>query len=598
MVLRPYQQSTCNAALDYMRTTTSPCLIDAAPAAGKSHMIAYIADRLHEISGGKRILCLAPNAKLVNQNREKMQATGHPSSIFSASAGAKSTRHSIIFGTPGTVANSISRFNDGSYCAVVVDEAHGMTPTIRTIVEAMRLGNPNLRVLGLTGTPYLLGKGYIFRQHPDGRVNGDDVCRDPYFTRCVYRVSAREMLDAGYITPMVVGQINTQSYDTSGVVLLPNGHLDSATVERAFVGHGRQTAHVVADVIAQAQSRSGGVMLFAATVAHAHEIMASLPPGNAVMVTGDMPSAEEKAAVAAYRTHKKRYVVSVGKLTTGFDSPWTEIIAVLRYTESATLLTQILGRAWRLHEGKKDCLWLDYAGNHERHFPDGDIYNPKVKAGKAAEKGSGVQAECPACGYENEFSATPDGEQYKLDKHGYCLDVWGAPIETEYGPMPGHTGRRCNGLVKSGVVYDRCSYRWTSKECPHCEEAVDISARYCPKCKGEIIDPNEKLTIEFQASKKDATIPQTDKVLSATFKESVSQKGNPVIRADWVTPYRRFSTWHQKEATHPRAKKDWERFNEATKHGAPETISYCKEAESAFYRVLAFNAPEDVLELV
>ena len=150
-MLRPYQQSTCNAALDYMRTTTSPCLIDAAPAAGKSHMIAYIADRLHEISGGKRILCLAPNAKLVNQNREKMQATGHPSSIFSASAGAKSTRHSIIFGTPGTVANSISRFNDSSYCAVVVDEAHGMTPTIRAIIEAMRLGNPNLRVLGLTG---------------------------------------------------------------------------------------------------------------------------------------------------------------------------------------------------------------------------------------------------------------------------------------------------------------------------------------------------------------------------------------------------------------------------------------------------------------
>lgn len=598
-MLRDYQQRACDAALSYMRTTTSPCLIDAAPAAGKSHMIAHIADRLHAISGGKRILCLAPNAKLVGQNKEKMDLTGHKSSIFSASAGAKSTRHHIVFGTPGTVNNSISRFNQGQYCAVVVDECHGMTPTIRAIIDAMREGNPNLRVLGLTGTPYVLGKGYIYRQHPDGKVNGDDTCRDPYFTRNVYRVSAREMLDAGYITPMKVGAINAASYDTSGVVLLPNGHLDATTVERAFVGHGRQTAHVVADVVAQAQRRTGGVMLFAATVAHAHEIMASLPPGNSVMVTGDMDAASEKKAVAAYKAQRVRYVVSVGKLTTGFDSPWTEIIAVLRYTESATLLTQILGRAWRLYDGKADCLWLDYAGNYERHFPDGDIYAPQIKAGRQSEKGEPVQAECPACGYNNEFSRHKDAEGYTLDANGYCLDVWGARVETDYGPMPGHYGRRCNGLVKlSGATeYERCGYYWTSKDCEACGEKNDIAARFCRSCKAEIIDPNERLVIEFQVHKKDPHQPQTDEVLSMDLKPSVSQKGNPTVRADWVTPYRRFSTWHQPEATHPRAKADWTRFDAATRDGAPATISYVKDPESNFFRVLAFGQPVDVAEM-
>jgi len=594
-MLRPYQQSACDAALSYMRTTTSPCLIDAAPAAGKSHMIAHIADALHRMSGGKRILCLAPNAKLVHQNREKMQATGHPSSIFSASAGAKSTRHHIVFGTPGTVVNAISRFSDGSYCAVVVDECHGMTPTIRAIIDAMRAGNPNLRVLGLTGTPYILGKGYIYRQQPDGKVNGDDVCRDPYFTKAVYRVSAREMLDAGYITPMTVGQINAQSYDTSGVVLLPNGRLDDATVERAFVGHGRQTAHVVADVVAQAQTRSGGVMLFAATVAHAHEIMASLPPGNSVMVTGDMDTAAEKRAVTAYRSMKVRYVVSVGKLTTGFDAPWTEIIAVLRYTESATLLTQILGRAWRLYPEKKDCLWLDYAGNHDRHFPSGDIYTPTIKAGKAAEKGEPVAAECPSCGYENAFTRHKDAEGYTLDTNGYCLDVWGARVETDFGPMPGHTGRRCNGLVKAGAQYDRCGYFWTSRVCEACGEKNDIAARYCRSCKNELVDPNAKLTIEFEATKRNPYEPQTDQILSMVTKESVSQRGNPTVRVDWVTPYRKFSVWFSPEATHPKAKADWIRFQQATKNCQPETISYVKE-KSGFFRVLAFGQPIDMLE--
>lgn len=595
MTLRPYQQRACDAALSYMRTTTSPCLIDAAPAAGKSHMIAHIADRLHAISGGKRILCLAPNAKLVAQNKEKMDLTGHKSSIFSASAGAKSTRHHIVFGTPGTVNNAISRFNTGEYCAVVVDECHGMTPTIRKIIEAMRDGNPNLRVVGTTGTPYVLGKGYIFRQHANGKVNGDDVTRDPYFTKAVYQVSAREMLDAGYITPMIVGSINTDAYDTSGVVLLPNGRLDDSTVERAFVGHGRQTAHVVADVIAQAQQRKGGVMLFAATVAHAHEIMASLPPGNSVLVTGDMDPAAERRAVAAYKAHKVRYVVSVGKLTTGFDSPWTEIIAVLRYTESATLLTQILGRAWRLHDGKKDALWLDYAGNAERHFPDGDIYKPTIKAGKAGEKGEGVEAECPSCGYANTFAATPDGADYKLDKNGYCLDVWGQRVETEYGPMPGHFGRRCNGLVKVGPEYDRCAYYWTSKECEACGEKNDIAARFCRTCKAEIINPNDRLVLQFKALKKDPYTPQTDIVLSLATEDRISQNGNAIIAASWVTPYRSFKTYHQKDATFFKGQQDYKRFQDATRTGQPATVSYVKDM-NGFYRILAFNEVADSVE--
>jgi len=197
-------------------------------------MIAYLARQLHIISGGKRVLCLAPSAELVRQNHEKFMLTGEPASIFSASAGAKSTRNVVVFGTPGTVKNSISRFckqgTDG-FCAVVIDECHGLTPTIREIIETMRKANHALRVIGLSGTPYRLGSGYVFRIWPDDRVNGDDKTRDPYFTKCVYRVSAREMLDQGFITPMEVGAINSDKYDTSGIVLLPNGTFDHGTVE-------------------------------------------------------------------------------------------------------------------------------------------------------------------------------------------------------------------------------------------------------------------------------------------------------------------------------------------------------------------------------
>lgn len=602
--LRPYQRKAVDAALSWLKRSIDPCLIDAAPAAGKSFMIAAIANALHGMSG-KRVLCLAPSAELVKQNHEKYLMTGEPASIFSASAGTKSTRNVVVFGTPGTVKNSISRFckqgADG-FCAVIVDECHGLAPTIRAIIDTMREANPNLRVIGLSGTPYRLGSGYVFRVWPDGadgtaRVNGDDVTRDPYFMKCVYRVSAREMLDEGFITPMTIGAINTDGYDTSGVELLPNGTLNHDTVERAFVGHGRKTAAIVADAMRQAQDRPGGVMLFAATVRHAEEIMASLPPGNSALVTGE--TANRKDIIERYRAQKFRYLVSVGTLTTGFDVSHTETIVLLRYTESAALLQQILGRAWRLHTGKDTSLLLDYANNVERHFPDGDIYNPEIRAGKVGGGGEAIEAHCPECDHVNEFSLNPDYADYQRDRHGYCLDVFGAQIVTEYGPVAAHYGRRCFGMVRTGErgTYERCGYRWTGKDCPQCGEKNDIAARYCYVCKAEIVDPNEKLVADFKALKRDPTRPQTDEVISVEFRDGVSAKGNKTIRADWRTPFRHFTTWHMPEATHTRGMRDWALFDAATNGGTtcPATISYQKDAgASGFFRVLAYNRLPDV----
>lgn len=609
MILRPYQQRCVDAALAWVRASIEPCLIDAAPAAGKSFMIAAIANALNNISG-KRVLCLAPSAELVKQNHAKFLLTGERASIFSASAGTKSTRNVVVFGTPVTVKNSISRFcreGQEGFCAVIVDECHGITPTIQAIIEAMRQANPNLRVIGLSGTPFRLGSGYIFRLWPDdesgnARANGDDTCRDPYFLKCVYRVSAREMLDEGFITPMVIGQIGTDNYDTSGIIMLPNGTLNHDTVERAFEGHGRKTASIVADVIDKARNRPGGIMYFAATVRHAQELLASLPPETSALVTGEDctmagHAATRNAVIAAYRARRIRHLVSVGTLTTGFDVEHTETIALLRYTESAALLQQILGRAWRLADGKPDSLLLDYAGNVERHFPDGDIYSPAIKAGKAGGDGEPIDAECPDCGHVNQFTLNGEYADYQRDKHGYCLDVFGQQIMTEYGPVSAHYGRRCFGQLRSGPQgqYERCGYRWTGKDCPHCGEKNDIAARYCYACKGEIVDPGAKLVGDFRASKKDPTKVQTDEVLKLSVNENISRSGNPTIRADFVTPYRQFSVWYLKEPRFERQANDLHRFQQATATGMPKSVSYVKDAKSGFFRILAFNQEPDRL---
>lgn len=592
--LRPYQQTCHDKLVEYLKSSVEPCLIDAAPAAGKSFLIAAIADFLYKVSGGKRVLCLAPSKELIEQNAGKYRLTGEPCSIFSASAGSKSVKHKVVFGSPLTVKNAISKFANG-YAGVVIDECHGITPTIKYIIEEMRKKNETIRVIGFSGTPYRLGDGFIYRVDHNGRTVPDDQTRNPYFHKLVHRVSAREMLEAGFITPMRIGAINASRYDTSGLHLNRMGQYDAQDVDRAFVGHGRKTAAIVADVVNQSRRYSGGVMLFAATVKHAHEIMASLPPAISAMVTGDTEKKERNSIIKKYKEGEVRYLVSVGTLTTGFDVPHTQVIALLRKTESSSLLTQIMGRAWRLHDGKEYSVLLDYAENIEEHFPDGDIYNPVIKAGKEKGESYQIQSKCPTCSYVNEFSCIPDYIDTEKDENGYCVDVFGNRIETEFGPLSSHYGRRCFGYVPIGQgKLDRCNYRWSGKPCPACDEPNDIAARYCYVCKAELIDPNEKLVGQFKAFKKDPYQPQCDEVISMDVKQSVSRAGNSVMKVDWVTPFRVFTTYFMVDGKGHQQKDAYKLFMLTTDNGnvKPDTVSY-RKTDDKFYSIIGYNLPKD-----
>jgi DNA repair protein RadD len=596
--LRPYQQRAVDAAISWMLKDLRPALIEAATGAGKSHMIAAIAGDIHQRTR-KRVLCLAPSAELVEQNRAKYLASGNPCSMFSASAGAKDLRYPVVFGSPLTVKNRISAFQRGGesgYALVVVDECHGITPTVRSIIDAMREANPNLRVLGLTATPYRLGSGYIFRQWPDGRANGDDTAREPYFAKCVESIGARELIDGGYLTPPVLGGTNAEGYDTSGLALNSRGQFDADAIDKAYHGHGRKTAGIVSDIVAQAQGRMG-VLLFAATVQHAREVLASLPPQISAIVTGDTPKDERKRILRRFLALEIKYLVNVSVLTTGFDATHVDVVAILRKTESVGLLQQIVGRGLRLHDSKRDCLILDYTSNMQDHCPDGDLFAPVIKAGKMGGTGEGMEAKCPLCSTVNTFTVNPDYADYQHDDAGYILDLNGVQVLSDHGPISRHFGRRCFGESRYNAKGQtaRCEYRWTHKECPHCEAPNDIAARYCIECRGEIVDPNEKLIADFKAVKRDPTQIQTDKVISMTCQAGVSRGGNKTMRVEFVTPYRQFAVWLMPEATHTKGMREWAAFCDATEDGnvQPMTVTYRKDAESGFYRVFGYNAKSD-----
>lgn len=590
MTLRPYQRDAHDAAVDWIKKNRTPCLIEAATGAGKSHIIAAISETVHSISKGKHVLVLQPSAELVEQNAEKYRDTGEKCSIFSASAGQKSLRHPVVFGTPLTVKNRISRFGS-QFAAVVIDECHGMTPTVKSIIEAMRETNQNLRVIGLSATPYRMNTGYIFGMWPDRKPVPEAQAKEPYFGACVYRIRARTLIDQGFLTTAILGQIGSASYETLGMKLNKFGKFDDEDVDRAFNGQGRKTAEIIADVVGQSRDREG-VMIFASTVRHAKECMDSLPPSLSALVTGDTPKPERKKILSDFKARKIKYLVNVSVLTTGFDAPHVDVIAILRATESVGLLQQIVGRGLRLSPGKENCLLLDYAQNIDRHCPDGDIFSPEVKV-NGGDKGDGeISCICPDCDVENTFSPRPNKDGYEVDENGYFLDLDGRRIETEWGDMPAHFGRRCMGQMTIAGNLFRCEYRWTFKPCPHCDEPNDIAARYCSSCKGEIVDPNEKLQISFKALKKDPTRPQCDEVINWKVTSGISRTEKPVDRIDVVTPYRSFSFWVLKFPQHANGLRD-RAMLDALGGVAPATIRYKKDADTGFYRALSFNGPKD-----
>lgn len=587
-------------------------LLELATGAGKSLIVAEIAKFFEKISD-KKVLCLAPSQELVTQNREKYLSYGNPASVYSASAGGKCLKHKVVFGSPLTVKNDLHKFVN--FGAVIVDEAHGVTPTLIEIIESMKDDNPNLRVLGLTATPYRMGQGYIYEIDENDKPVAVEATKDPYFKKLLYRVTADFLINHNppYLTEPVTDVCD--GYDTGNLVLSNNNKFTPDSVEKAFEGKGRLTSDIVADVVEKSINRKG-VMLFASTIQHANEIMESLPKSSSSIVTGKTKPKERKSIVSRFKAKKIKYIVSVGALTTGFDAPHVDVVAILRATESPGLLQQIIGRGLRLDDGKVNCLALDYAGNIERHKLENGLFDPEIKSVYGGGELPLVQARCDVCNTVNEFSARKNPEEFDIDEYGYFVDLAGNRIVVDDQPLPGHYGRRCLGQTLVKGQYERCNGRWSFKSCPECDHENDIAARYCKNCKGELVDPNEKLQIDFKKLKANPRAKSTDKVTGWNCQKWVSRAGNESLRIDWTTEYRTFPAWYSPIGNTAMQRHLWSNLSQTVfgegkvapsidmfidtlkkqKGKMPKTITAKKDGD--FFTIYAHGEPEDEIQSI
>ncbi|MEQ9896394.1 DEAD/DEAH box helicase family protein [Pectobacterium parmentieri] len=458
--LRPYQREAVSATLDYFRRHTQPAVIVLPTGAGKSLVIAELA----RLARG-RVLVLAHVKELVAQNHAKYCAWDLEADIFAAGLQQRESQGKVVFGSVQSVARNLDQF-DNAFSLLIIDECHRISDDdnsqYQQIIQHLQKTNPQLRLLGLTATPYRLGKGWIYQYHYHGMIRGDEQC---LFRDCIYELPLRYMIKHGFLVPPDRLDMPVVQYDFSRLVARSSGLFSEADLNLELKRQQRITPHIISQVIDYAQTRRG-VMIFASTVEHAKEIATLLPAGQAALVSADTPPAERDALIDAFKQQSLRYLVNVAVLTTGFDAPHVDLIAILRPTESVSLYQQIVGRGLRLYPGKTDCLILDYAGNPH------DLYTPEVGNSKLHAGSQPVQVFCPECSFANLFwgKTTPDGDIIE------------------------HYGRRCQGweMAENGQR-QQCDFRFRFKVCPHCGAENDIAARRCHQCNEVLVDPDDML---------------------------------------------------------------------------------------------------------
>ena len=473
--LRDYQQEAVTATIKHFQKTNESAVIVLPTGSGKSLVIAELA-RLAK----RKILVLTHVKELVEQNHQKYESYGLTAGIYSAGLKKKDTQYQVTFASIQSAARNLNDFSE-SYSLIIIDECHRVNlpcedETHRNqyerIVQQLLRMNPDVKLLGLTATPYRLGMGWIYRKHYRGMMRSEE--KRP-FEHCIYELPLRYLIKRKYLTEPKLIDATIEHYDFSALKSNSSGEYNPTDINHILIKHQRVTKSIVEQIVELAVSRQG-IMIFAATVDHAKEIYRYLPSEQSALIIGATDGVERDRLIQAFKAKKIKYLVNVSVLTTGFDAPHVDMIAILRPTQSVSLYQQIIGRGLRLSENKNDCLVIDYTGNHF------DLYQPEVGEKKPNSDSQPVQVFCPRCEFPNIF--------------------WG--ICDDDGHLIEHYGRRCQGIITSLTEQHQCDYRFVFKECPHCGGENDIAARTCLYCKDVLVDPDDMLKKALQL--KDAKV--------------------------------------------------------------------------------------------
>lgn len=399
MILRPYQRAAVDAVYAHLRGRDDNPVVVIPTAGGKTPIMATICkDAVTRWSG--RVLILAHVKELLEQAADKLRQVCPEVrfGVYSAGLKRRDTGRAVILAGIQSVYQRAGEL--GAFDLVLVDEAH-LIPVegegmYRQFLADAKTINPHLRVIGLTATPYRLRSGLICS--PDHFLN--TIC---------FEVGVRELIVQGYLCPLVTKAGKARA-DVSGLHVR-GGEYVAGEVEN-LMDQDALVRAACAEIVESTRNRQA-VLIFASGIKHGEHVVRVLKEQHGIecgFVSGETPDGERDRLIARFR-HQEwarqlqidfganaaeplKYLCNVNVLTTGFDAPNVDCVVLLRPTLSPGLYYQMVGRGFRLHPGKQNCLVLDFGGNVVRHGP---VDGTKVKESGVSGNGQAPAKECPQC---------------------------------------------------------------------------------------------------------------------------------------------------------------------------------------------------------
>lgn len=268
---------------------------------------------------------------------------------------------------------------------LIVDECHN---TRKQTIEFIK-NNPDVKVVGLTATPFTKGLGKTY-------------------TAVVSAITTRELVEADMLVPLRV--YIAKEIDMAGAKKVA-GEWSSAEAEERGI---KITGDVVSEWVKKTHEVFGvprKTVVFAAGVKHAADLAAKFNEAGYNFVSLSYKDDDDFKADAIREFSKPDSsivgLIATDILTKGFDVPDVMIgVSARPFSKSLSSHIQQMGRVMRKHPEKQFALWLDHSGNYLRFAEDWeDIYangvseldDGKEKPKKEPTEKEKEAAKCPRC---------------------------------------------------------------------------------------------------------------------------------------------------------------------------------------------------------
>lgn len=359
---RPYQQDIINKTLE----TTKSTLIQLPTGGGKTIISKEIAIGLIN-NFNKKILFVAPKIVLMNQTLETFKGL-KPQKVHGYNNKFDKDHHILI-----STLQTASRRNSLNPDVIIIDEVHFGYE--KKMLNKIMEYNQKARIIGLSATPYD-ENGYPLK--------GFDVIINDY--------DLTYMIKNKYLVPL-------RSYilvkpDLSNVSIIAGDY------ELNQLSEAVSKNTVIMEIVTTSKpyiEKSLKTIVFAVDINHAELLKTAFQ--NEGFITESLHSKSEEDDNEVIEKFKKGYIkvlVSVLKLTTGFDVPETDLAIIARPTKSQNLYKQMVGRVLRIAPNKKNAILLDCGNVIENLGKPLEPIIPKDELEKKIQK-----LKCKHCESEN-----------------------------------------------------------------------------------------------------------------------------------------------------------------------------------------------------